>query len=320
MTILNSKRIKAAIILVCTLTILASCGKVKKDAKFTTAIVNGKAITRITFDKEMARIKENFQSKNSGDTKDLDGIQGEVLEILIGGELLYQASVGKGIAVSEKEISADLEKVKIKFPENGAAINTFTKEDIKRKMAIEKFITSEFSDPTIISDAESKKYYNDNLDDFTKPEQVMASHILISITPDANPDEQQTARSTIEGIKKQITSNTDFAELAKKYSQDSTAKNGGALGYVMRGQMVEPFEKAAFSLKKGEVSDIVQTKYGFHLIKVLDKKPMVVIAYQDIADKLKAYLKQQKVQRKVDSFIKKERTNAKVEIFLPNSA
>jgi len=310
---------KSFIVLICCLSILASCSKIKKDPKVTTAIVNGKAITRATFDAEMDRVKQKFQGMNSDNPAEMKGIQSEILEILVGGELLYQASIAKGIEVSSSEVNEELERVQNMFKQKGTKSAPFTKEDIKRKMAIEEFINKEFSEPTVISDAESNKYYNDNLDDFTKPEQVMTSHILIRISPDAAPDKLASAKNSLVEVKKKITAGADFAEMAKHYSQDSTAKSGGALGYIMRSQIVEPFEKAAFSLSKNEVSDIVQTKYGFHLIKVLDKKPMIITSYDEVADKLKAYLKQQKVQKLVDSFIKAQRQKAEVEIFLPKS-
>jgi len=308
---------KSFIILICCLSIIVSCSKIKKDPQFTTAIVNGKAITRAAFDAEMDRVKQKFQGMNKNNPTEMKGIQSEILEILIGGELLYQASISKGIEVSSSEVNDEFEKVKNKFKQKETDKTAFTKEDIKRKMSIEKFIIKEFSDPNVISDAESKKYYNDNLDDFTKPEQVMTSHILIRISPDASPKKLESAKNTLLEVKKKITAGADFAAMAKHYSQDSTAKSGGALGYIMRGQIVEPFEKAAFALNKNEVSDIVQTKYGFHLIKVLDKKPMIITSYEEVADKLKAYLKQQKVQKLVDSFIKEQRKKADIEIFLP---
>lgn len=306
-------------IILISLIVFSGCGRIKKDPKYTAAIVNGKAITRVTFDNEINRIKQRFQEKTPANINQIDDIQMEVLEILIGGELLYQASQENSINVSKKDIDAELARISKQFPETETFKTTFTKEDIQRKLAIEKFIKTQFADTTIISDEESKTYYQNNLDDFTKPEQVMASHILLTLKLD-DEAQRETAKQTLTKIKERILAGEDFATLAKQNSHDSTAKNGGALGYFMRGQMTENFEKAAFALEKGEVSDIVETEFGFHLIKVLDKKPTVVISYEEIADKLKAYLKQQQIQKKVDNFIKEQRKAANVEVIIQKNA
>lgn len=314
------KRVHKTLVFLCLIILFSGCSKIKKDPKYTAAIVNGKAITRLAFDNEMARIKQRFQNKSQKNDAQLDNIRMEILDILIGGELLYQASVDKKVQISKEEIQNEMDKVSKLFPETDSFKNTFTEEDIKRKIAIEKFITQEFSDTTIISDEEGTKYYKDNLDDFTKPEQVMASHILINVPIGMTVELKAKALEKIEDIQRQLTEGADFAELAKQYSEDSTAQNGGSLGYFMRGQMVEEVEKAAFTTDPGKISDIVETDFGYHIIKVLDKKPMVIIAYEEISDKLKAYLKQQKVQKAVDSFIKDQRKSAAIEIIIAKEA
>jgi peptidyl-prolyl cis-trans isomerase C len=207
-------------------------------------------------------------------------------------------------------------RVSALFPATETFKNTFTEEDIKRKIAIEKFIMQEFSDKTVISDEEGRRYYSNNLDDFTKPEQIMASHILVNVPVGMSPADKEAALAKITNLQQQLANGADFAELARENSEDSTAANGGALGYFMRGQMVPAFEKAAFAAEKDEVSDIVETEFGYHLIKVLDRKPLVIIAYEDISEKLKVYLKQQQVQKKVDAFIKEQREKADIEIIL----
>ncbi len=116
----------------------------------------------------------------------------------------------------------------------------------------------------------AKGYYENNKEKYVHKEQVRASHILIKIDKKTT---EQAAKAKIEEIKKELDKGADFAELAKKYSQDGSASNGGDLGFFGKGQMVPEFEKAAFSLKKGEISNPVKTQFGFHLIKVTDKRP-----------------------------------------------
>ena len=108
----------------------------------------------------------------------------------------------------------------------------------------------------------------------------------------------------------------EFAVLAKEFSEGPSSANGGDLGNFRRGQMVKPFEEAVFTLRPGEVSDIVETEFGYHLIKVIDKKPETTIAYEDIKDRLEQHLKQEKVQREVSLYVEKLKEKAKVERFL----
>ena len=104
--------------------------------------------------------------------------------------------------------------------------------------------------------------------------------------------------------------------LAREYSEGPSSVKGGDLGYFGRGQMVKPFEDVAFALEIGELSDVVETRFGYHLIKVTGKKPETVIAYADIKERLQQYLKDEKVQQEVNAYVEDLKTKAKVEKFL----
>jgi len=168
----------------------------------------------------------------------------------------------------------------------------------------------------MITDEESKTYYDTHPQSFVQPEQVRASHILIRVDADATEAQKTEARKKITTIQQKLKKGEDFATLADNYSEDTTSKKGGDLGYFGRGQMVEPFEKAAFSLKPSEISDIVETQYGYHLIKVVDKKPEAKLTYAAVKDRLDQYLKQQKLQSAEKLYIDNLRKNAAVEKFL----
>jgi parvulin-like peptidyl-prolyl isomerase len=153
------------------------------------------------------------------------------------------------------------------------------------------------------------------LADFTKPEQVLVSQILLKIKADASADDKKKAQAKLKDIQKELEKGGDFAALAKKYSEDASGPSGGMMGFVLRGQTEKPLEEAAFNLDP-EQTAIVETKTGLHLIKATDKKTTEVIPYEDVAEKLKNFLKQQEIQKKIDDFIKNERKNAKIELFL----
>ncbi len=151
---------------------------------------------------------------------------------------------------------------------------------------------------------------------FKQPEQVRASHILIKVEPQADESQKAAARKKIQKIQQRLQKGEDFAALAEEFSQCPSSAKGGDLGYFRRGQMVKPFEEAAFALKPGEVSDVVETKFGYHLIKVIEKKSETTIAFEDIKDRLEQYLKQEKVQKEVSLYAQKLKEKAKVERFL----
>ena len=290
------------------------CSK-KEDNTNNAAMIDGVPITKTDLNREMTRIQQRFYNNSKISEKQSSQIEGEVLDILIGGELLFQASKKKGVDVTKEEINAEMEKAKQSYPDTENFKNTFSEDEIQRKIAIEKFISLEFSDTTVISDVQSKKYYQDNLDDFTRPEQVLASHILIKVEENADQNTKDAARTKITEVQEKLKNSGDFSALAKEYSDDPSSASGGTLGYFMRGQMVKPFEEVAFNLEPEAVSDIVETKFGFHLIKVIDKKPTVVVAFEEIEEKLKSFLKQQEVQAKLEKFIKSRRAEADIKIF-----
>ena len=139
-------------------------------------------------------------------------------------------------------------------------------------------------------------YYNGNITQYQTPEQVRASHILLKT---AGKDEA-AVRKQAEDILQQVKAGADFAELAKKYSEDEGSKpNGGDLDYFSRGRMVPEFEAAAFALEVGQVSDIVKSQFGFHIIKVVDKKPAVTRSLDEVRPQIEEQLKRQRADQQI---------------------
>jgi peptidyl-prolyl cis-trans isomerase D len=145
------------------------------------------------------------------------------------------------------------------------------------------------------TDAEVQAYYNQNLKQYQTPEEVKASHILIAVPQGSDAKTDAAAKAKAEDVLKQVKAGGDFAELAKKYSDDPSKSNGGDLGTFERGRMVPPFEKAAFSLQPGQVSDIVKTDFGYHIIKVMKHDPASTKPLSAVKDDILKVLDQQKV-------------------------
>lgn len=290
------------------------------------AVVNGSVITQEDFEDEMARVQQMFLNRGTPlSDSQLPRIKREVLESLISRELLYQESQKRGIDVGESAVDEQLSKLKKRFPseaEFNRALGQMNlseaavKSQIRRGMAIQRLIDEQFAGEVNISEKESKAYYDSHPSLFKQPEEVRASHILIKVDPQADESQRTKARQEIEKIQERLKKGEDFAALARKHSECPSSVKGGDLNYFRRGQMVKPFEDTAFALETSEVSGIVETRFGYHLIKVTDKKPETTIAYKDIKGKIEEGLKQEKVQKETRRYVAKLKEKADVKRFL----
>lgn len=277
------------------------------------AVVNGTVIPMANIDKEM----ENFQKQlahmgqSIDDAKLLD-MKKNILGRMIDTEILYQESQKKGFTVDDEEANQEMQKIKERFPseeefDKQMELSGRTEEsllnDIKRGKAIEKLIDKEVGENIVVSEKDAKEYYDSNPNFFTQPEQVRASHILIKVAPDADEAEKAKAKLRIEEIKQKLDDGADFAELAKEFSEGPSAPRGGDLGKFSRGRMVPSFEEAAFALDVGQVSDVVETQFGYHLIKVVEKEEASTTPFEDIKDKIQEFLKMQKMNEEVGNYL-----------------
>ena len=170
------------------------------------------------------------------------------------------------------------------------------REPEKVSVAYLLFEPKDYTDRVKVSEKEVKKYYETFQEAYQVPERIRARHILFKVPPNAKKEEVEKIKKEAEKVLKLAKSGKDFAKLAEKYSQGPTAKKGGDLGYFTRGMMVKPFEKAAFSLKKGEISGLVRTSFGFHIIKLEDKQPAHVKPFEEVKKGIETKLKLQKAK------------------------
>lgn len=290
------------------------------------AMVNGKAITRQEMNLEINRFREHLTSMGRPlPDAQLPGLQKDVLEELITTELLFQESQKAGIKVDEAAFNLQMDNWKKRFPTEEARQAylkkmSFSEDDLKsrfqRGMAISQFIETQLGPKAAVDDKETKAYYDAHPVEFKMPEQVRASHILIKVDPKADEAAKAEARKKIEDIQAGLKKGGDFAALAKEKSSCPSAEKGGDLGYFSRGQMVKPFEEAAFALKPGEVSGPVETNFGYHIIKVIDKKPETTLAYEEVKAKLGQKLREEKLEKELDLYLAELKKTAKVERFL----
>ncbi len=290
------------------------------------AEVNGVKIKKKQFNREMQYAWRQMLSRGVIPKKEqLAAMRKEVVNSLIDSELLYQDALKKGIKITEKQLDGEMAGIKKKFPNDKAFVDALSragmtledlKNDIRHGLAVKKLVDDYIAKDVKVSDAEVKKFYDDNPDYFKQPEQVRASHIIVRVPPKAGKKKEQDALDKIKKAQKELKEGKDFAAVAKKYSEGPSASRGGDLGYFQRGQMVKSFEDVAFKMKKDEVSDIVRTRFGFHIIKVTDRKPAGKLAFEKVKDDIKDYLQKQKTQKAVDAYVAKLRKTAKIKVNL----
>ena len=176
-------------------------------------------------------------------------------------------------------------------------------EEAKKKIVIAKFIEDEISKNAKISGKEIEDYYKLHKKEFVTPERYRVSHILVSTEPEA--------KNAAERLKNK----EDFATVAKEVSIDTSKANGGDLGYFTEGQMIPDFEAACFKLDVGQTSPAVKTQFGYHIIKLIDKKPSQSMTLSEVSEQIKLRLLNEKKREKLEDIIKNLRQKASIEVY-----
>jgi peptidyl-prolyl cis-trans isomerase C len=264
----------------------------------------------------------------------------QAVDMLVDMKILDQAIAKSGLDISKDElkkyiknqIDEMLEGSPMSFKDyekmlkerTGMTFDQMLEKETSRPEAKRSVLQSlyiEKNDPKAIevTEKEISDFYTKNKERFSTPEQVQASHILIKVEKDATDKEKAEAKKKIEELKKQIDGGADFAKVAKENSACPSSSQGGDLGFFGRGQMVPAFEKTTFAMKVGDVSDVVETQFGYHLIKKTGEKPAKVTPLKEVASGIKAQLKIQKTFVAQQGIIDKLKKDADIKITLPEA-
>ena len=287
------------------------------------AIVNGTAIVQSELDRGMEGVvQRRAQTGAPMDEAQLKTIKMDVLNNLIKRELLNQESKKEKITVPDEQVTDKLSKIKQRFKGDAEFKDMLTKmklteaqikSQLKEDLAIQALIDKKVVEKINVTEQDAQSYYDTHPEAFKHPEQIRASHILVTVDPKADPAKKEEAHKKIESIQEKLKAGGDFATLAKELSDCPSKEKGGDLGYFTKGQMVKPFEDAALALKPGETSGIVETQFGYHIIKLAEIKPEGIMPYAEVKDQLTQYLKQEKVKAELDSYLAGLEKTAKIE-------
>lgn len=290
-----------------------------------TVVAKGKGveIKRSQLDEEVIRVKAPYTLRGMQAPPQLDA---QVLNQMIQLELLKSKSTPDERAAATKEAAKMMEDAKKNLGSDEALNLQLKAKDLTREQLLSKWTDGEIAKAVLvrelkitISDDEVKKFYDDNPGQFEEPEMVRASHILLSTkdmdTKQELSDEKKTAKKKLaEELVKRARAGEDFAKLAKEYSEDPGSKDKGGEYKFPRGQMVKEFEDAAFSLQTNQVSDVVTTQFGYHIIKLSEKYPAKKHDLAESAPKIKEYLTQAAIQKQAPDFLKKLRKDSDVAV------
>jgi peptidyl-prolyl cis-trans isomerase C len=287
------------------------------------AKVNGVAITRAERDRAVQEMLAQQGSRGGQQaTPDMmPQMENAALEQLINIELLYQ----KGKKMPVKDLSQKAEEKVAQTRKQFSSQEDFEKalkgvnmtekqlrELAQKNIVIDSLLQKEVFSKITVTEADAKKFYDENPDKFKMPERTRASHILVSADQKATPEEKKKAKEKAAAARKRVAAGEDFATVAKTESNCPSASKGGDLGYFGKGQMVPEFEKAAAALKLGELSDVVETPFGYHVIKVTERKPSETVPFADAKNRIEDYLKSQKAQKPLSDYMAGLRKEAKV--------
>ena len=286
------------------------------------ARVNGQPVLKSDFD----RLIRNIELGNGPiPAARRDEILRRALDQLITYTVMTQEAKTQSVTVSDAEIDERLKEMRGQFPKEEdfkkalAARNTSIEQlriDARVDLTIGKMMDAQMAGAGAATDKEAREFYDKNPDKFKQEETVRASHILLKVDRGASDPARKQIRARIDGILKRARSGEDFAALAKQHSQDGSAPQGGDLGYFERGRMVPAFAQAAFALKPGAISQVVTTEFGYHIIKVVDRKPAATVPYEQVSTRIVEFLNAQKKQERAGQFIDEVKKRARIEVLV----
>ena len=288
------------------------------------ASVNGEPIMKADFEQAIKTAEQRAGTPVPPDQR--DRIYRDILDQMIGYKLLVQESKVRKVAVPEADIEARIITLKQQFPTEDAFKQALAqqhvtvdqvKSDARQEMAIKKLVDDAIAAKVAVKPEDVQTFYEQNPKNFQESERVHASHILITAPKTADTATKAQAKAKAEAILKDVKAGKDFATLAKQNSQDpGSAASGGDLGFFQQGQMVGPFNDTAFSLKPGAVSDVVETDFGYHIIKVIEKQPGRTVPLDEVKPKIEQFLEAQNRDKQTGAFVTGLRAKGKVEVFI----
>lgn len=298
-------------------------GAVGKASDKVIVTVNGAKIMQSQCDELLAPTLAQMKKQDRVPSEQEMGMmRKKAADSLVMDKLIGERMKAAKLEVTDADIKSMIEKEATKrgmtyevfmsmLSSNGMA-EADVKKQVRSFVGTEKVIEAAMKDKVKpVTEAEAKKYYDENISMYTNDEEVKASHILIK-TEGMDEADKTKAKTDLGGILSKVKDGADFSELAKTHSGCPSSAKGGDLGFFTRGRMVKPFSDAAFPMKVGEVSDIVETRFGYHIIKVTDRKEAGTQSFESVKDSVIERLGQKSKGEFARGYIKEVRSGATI--------
>lgn len=277
------------------------------------AIVNGVNLSKADLDQEIGIIMPMNRSFHGNlSAEKMNKIRAEALKNLVDSELRAQDGAAKGLKIPASVVAEEISTMSKRFKtkEDFVAAYTasgFTEKTLaritERRLLAEKVRLAEVDGKVTVTPEKVKSYYSENVSRYGKPEEFRASHILVKVDPAAPPEQRQALRLKAETLLKRIKNGENFEDLALNESDDLSKIKGGDLGYFHRGQAVAEFEATLLTMKPGEASNVVETLYGYHIIRLTDRRAPRQIPFDEIQDKIRKDLVESEKKQLLESWM-----------------
>jgi parvulin-like peptidyl-prolyl isomerase len=291
------------------------------------AVVNQEIIMLSEVEHWMNPLLEGIQTEDRLERKErLQELRRNVLDRLIEEKLIDQEANRSGIKVTKKEIESALEEIKERnhvtqeelekaLAKDGLTLEAFTKR-LEKEIQRLKILQSVVKIDVKPGEKELLDFYRNHIDRYRSPELYRPSHILFVVPKGASPEQVREARKRCQQVLERIRKGEDFGEMALLYSEDLSAKDHGDLGYFKKGELLPSFEREALRLKVGEVSGIVRTDFGFHIIKLMDRKGGAPLPFEEVKEKVRKDFYEKESEKAFKQFISNLREKSVIEIRL----
>ena len=296
--------------------VIAMCYSIPCHAKVVSdpsATVNGVPITREDIRQEAAIIAADAQQRNLKWTKrQILNFSNEIVDTLIDRELLYQKAQQRNIKIRTPWVERALQELKTEIG-SAAAYDAYLKKTgldeeqlrdrIRKGLIVKRLLHRDILRRIKVSEAEMQAFFRRYPDYFIRKDEIRVRQIFIAFPDGDDISGRGEALLRIQSIQGRLRQGENFAALALEYSQDPSRARGGDLGYLERSQMIGSFADAAFALEPGQVSDIVETRFGYHLIKMVDRIPSSRMAYRNARVKIDRTLRRNKEKAAAASYL-----------------
>lgn len=286
------------------------------------AIVNEVPIPLEDLTIEMAQLQAEMKHRNRPlSNRQLNRLRRQLIDNLINRELLYQRAQRQNIKIRKNWIERAYAEMKAQFGNNKAfdahlkttgLTEAQLRAHITKGLIVRRLLRREVVRQTKVSEAEMQAFYREHPEYFQSKEQVRVRHILVAFSRNNKPVPRGDALLRIQSIQMMLSEGRDFASLALEYSDDPSKNRGGDLGYIERHHAVAPFTNAAFKLAPGEVSDIVETPFGYHLIQAVDRTEPAPTAYRNARTKIERTLRRNKEKAAADAYLARLKKQATI--------